>query len=447
MLPSLRRLDPTSFSEFCSCGCVLQDRSLFTGISLLPGGSAWVISPGGQFRKDFYFRKETWEEQEPLNEAEYHKKFHETIARVIPRYFRDGEKIGMSLTGGLDGRLILSWMKQPAGTLPCYTFGGPYRECYDVQIARRVAKACHQPHQILPVDGDFFANFPELAERTVYLSDGAMDVSGAVELHINQFARQIAPIRMTGNYGSEILRGSIAFKPRPLNTSLYDPEFARLGERAAATYDGEKQGNASSFIAFKQMPWHHYSRLAVEQSQLTLRTPFLDNDIVALTYRAPAKVLNSSVPSLRLITEGNAALGRIPTDRGLLYRPMPVFNSLVRLYREFTFKAEYAYDYGMPQWVTRIDHCLTRLHLERLFLGRHKFYHFRIWYRDQLSEYLKEILMDSRSQSRSYFKEGALKSILQNHIEGRQNNTLLIHQALSCELIHRQFIEKNWEDA
>ena len=51
---------------------------------------------------------------------------------------------------------------------------------------------------------------------------------------------------------------------------------------------------------------------------------------------------------------------------------------------EFTFKAEYAYDYGMPQWVARIDHVLSPLHLERLFLGRHKYAHYRVWYRDVL---------------------------------------------------------------
>src|ERR1041384_4796854 len=40
VLPQLRQLDLNSWGEFFACGCVLQDRSLFTGISLLPSGSA-----------------------------------------------------------------------------------------------------------------------------------------------------------------------------------------------------------------------------------------------------------------------------------------------------------------------------------------------------------------------------------------------------------------------
>ncbi len=47
----------------------------------------------------------------------------------------------MSLTGGLDTRMIMAWHKAAPGSLPCYTFGGKYRECRDVIVARQVADA------------------------------------------------------------------------------------------------------------------------------------------------------------------------------------------------------------------------------------------------------------------------------------------------------------------
>jgi len=43
------------------------------------------------------------------------------------------------------------------------------------------------------------------------------------------------------------------------------------------------------------------------------------------------------------------------------------------------------------------DHLVSWLHLERLFLGRHKYYHFRVWYRDALSKYVREMLLDERN--------------------------------------------------
>jgi asparagine synthase (glutamine-hydrolysing) len=348
----------------------------------------------------------------------------------------------MSLTGGLDGRMIMAYAKAGPGALPCYSFGGPYRDCCDVKIARRVARLSRQSHRTIPVDGRFFGEFPGLAEKAVYVSDGAMDVTGAVELYVNQLARAIAPVRLTGNYGSEIVRGNVAFRPWGFDSALLAPEFSSLVREAAAVYERERQGHPVSFIAFKQVPWYHYARFAVEQSQLTPRSPYLDNDLVALMYRAPPDQILSREPSLRLIAEGDPRLASIPTDRGLLYRPNPVTTRLRHFFQEFTAKAEYAYDYGMPQWLATIDHGLAPLHLERWFLGRHKFYHFRVWYRDQLSQYLRDILLDPRALGRPYLNGKALREMVEGHVEGRRNHTSEIHRILTAELCQRQLIER-----
>ena len=80
-------------------------------------------------------------------------------------------------------------------------------------MARQVATPCGQPHQVIRVGEEFLARFPTYAERTVYLTDGCADVSRSPDLYVNEAARQIAPVRMTGNYGGEVLRRVRAFKP------------------------------------------------------------------------------------------------------------------------------------------------------------------------------------------------------------------------------------------
>ena len=52
---------------------------------------------------------------------------------------------------------------------------------------------------------------------------------------------------------------------------------------------------------------------------------------------------------LRLIADGSPALRRIASDRGVGGSLGPLTSALRRAYLEFTFKAEYACDYGMPQ--------------------------------------------------------------------------------------------------
>src|SRR5207249_8728231 len=107
----------------------------------------------------------------------------------------------------------------------------------------------------------------------------------------------------------------------------------------------------------------------------------------------------------------------------------------------FTFKAEYAYDHGMLQWIAQIDHILSPLHLERLFLGRHKYYHFRVWYRDVLSNYVQEMLLDQLTLSRPFLNRKAVEAIVRGHLKGDRNYTTMIHKLLSLELLHRLFVD------
>jgi len=441
VLPALRRIDQRGLAEFFSVGCVLQNRTLFKGISLLPLGSLWTFQRDGRIDRRRYFSPATWEQQEPLGAAEYGVRLREVFGRIVPRYLRSSEQVAMSLTGGLDSRAVLAWARAAPGSLPCYTFGGPYRDCVDVRIARRLAKICGQPHTTIRLGEEFFADFPALAEKAVYVSDGTMDVSGAVELHANRRAREIAPVRLTGNYGSEILRSNVAFRPNRLDTSVFTPEFSRLIEEAGETYRSEAVGHRLSFIAFKQVPWYHYARLAVEKSQLTVRSPFLDNELVALAYQAPPELATSAHPLFQLIAAGNPALDSIGTDRALRRQSLPVITKLANTWQEFTAKAEYAYDYGMPPWLAKMNRVLAPAHLERLFLGRHKFYHFRVWYRDQLSGYLKEQDLNTDNHPPCY-RDGAVTAVIQGHLSGRANRTLELHKLLTVFLIQRSLIRQ-----
>lgn len=440
VLPPTRALDMRSAAEAYVCGSPLQGRTLFERIAQLPGAALWTMAAGRPLLRDSYFSRSAWENQPPMSEPEFHASLEETFKRVLPRYFQGSEAIGMSLTGGLDGRMIMAWAGRAAGTLPCYTFGSAYRDCADVTLARRIAAICGQPHETIVVGDDFLDRFAELAEEAVYISDGAMDVTGAVELYANALARQIAPVRLTGNYGSEIIRSAVALRPQRMGEQALSPDFSRLVAAARDTYDAERAMPVLSFIAFKQVPWHHYARLSVEQSQLTLRSPYLDNELVALMYRAPGRLASALEPSQRLIHDGNPQLGRLPTDRGITYGSETAAAFLNRQMANFSVRAEYAYDYGMPQRLARIDHWLAPLRLERHILGRHKFYHFRVWYRDRLARYVKEVLLDPGALSRPYLKRDAVERMVTAHTQGEENWTLEIHRLLTLELAQRRLI-------
>jgi asparagine synthase (glutamine-hydrolysing) len=409
---------------------------------VLPPGSAWIFQNGSIETKGSYFRPQEWEDQEPCDLESYYRELREVFSRTLPRYFDGREQIGMSLTGGLDTRMIMAWHKASPGTLPCYSFGGMFRDCQDVVIARKVAKACGQQHEVIEVGEDFLGRFAHYAERSVYLSDGCTAVNRAADLYANERVREIAPVRMTGNYGGEVLRRVRAFKPVKPSPGLFSPEFLSHIEAAGTTYDGLLHGHPLSFAVFRQAPWHHYGLLALEETQIALRSPYLDNEFVRMVFRAPQSALTNNDISLRLIADGDRALGQIPTDRGIAGNRHGLSASVIQAYIEFTVKAEYAYDYGMPQWVCQIDHQLSPLHLERLFLGKHKFAHYRVWYRDALAKYVREILLDPRTLQRSYLVPSGVETMVEGHLKGGRNYTSEIHQLLTLELVHRLFLDQ-----
>lgn len=439
--PELRDLDQKGLGEFIACGCVLENRTLFSGISILPPGSAWIFRNATVTKKTLYFDPKEWEEQEILSEDAYYEELRATFSKIIGRYFSGDEKLAMSLTGGLDTRMILAWHRSPQGKLPCYSFGSMYRDTQDVIVARQVAKSCGQTHQVIPVGSEFLSQFSKYAERTVYLTDGSLSVNHSPDLYVNEKARQIAPIRLTGNYGGEVLRRVRAFKPVQPAPGLLTQEIQRHVGNAAETFRAQCETHPLSFAVFRQAPWHHYGLLALEQTQLTLRSPYLDNEFVKTVFQAPDSATRSNDLCLRLIGDGDPELLKIRTDRGYGGTKAGLKAKLTTQFHEFTAKAEYGYDYGMPQWAARIDSLISPLQTERVFLGRHKFYHFRIWYRDVLKDFLKEMLLDHRSQSRPYLERDGLKHIVEGHVTGRGNFTTSIHKALSLELIHRHFID------
>jgi asparagine synthase (glutamine-hydrolysing) len=435
--PELRALDQRGLGEFVVCGCVLENRTLFSGIHVLPPGSAWSFRGRELEKKASYFRPSEWEALEPLKPEEYYGHLRDVFVKNLPRFFDGNERIGVSLTGGLDTRIIMAWRRPEPNTIPCYTFGSMYRDNEDVKLARRVAEICRQPHEVITTGEEFLSQFAHYAERTIYLTDATVDLGRSPDLYVNEKARHFAPIRMVGTYGSEMLLHAVMFKAVEPTVGLFQKELLPQIQRATQTYNDSQQGHPVTFIAFRQSPWHHYGVLGLEQTQVGVRTPYLDNELVQTIYRSPGPVAINEEGRIRLIREGNPALAQLRTDRGLGDQKKPVTHALL----EFLFKAEYAYDYGMPQWVAQVDHLFAPFHLERIWLGRHKPFHFRVWYRDQLANYVREMLLDSRSLARPYLNPETVQTIVNGHLRGNRNYTTEIHRLLSLELLHRLFLD------
>ena len=360
VLPELRALDDNAVAEFINIGSVGDNRTLFRGIGLLPGGSAWSFRKGRRLERQRYFDPARLPERPPLPVAAFTEAFTAAFRKVMPRYARPTGSVAVSITGGLDTRMIMSCLPPNARPV-CYTYAGSAGETLDTTLGRKVAALCGLDHRTLRLDRKFFEGFATLVDRAVYASDGTAGATMAHELYLSEIARRLAPVRLTGNYGGEVLRRVSTYKPIGLEPSLFASDFLRSLERERATEKDRKPG--PSWAAFREVPFHLVGLRAIAASMLTLRTPFLDNELVDLALQASPACLATPRPALSLVHACKPELAAMSTDRGVRWPGAGPVSLARRALSEVFFKLDYIHAEG------------TRASLQRPLgspLGRHR---------------------------------------------------------------------------
>ena len=434
ILPQARAFDPVGVAQFLAYGCTVEERTLFRDIQLLPGGALWSFA-AGKYEKGKYFRPETWEALPKLPADLCESRFQEIFRRIVPHYFEPASQTGISLTGGLDTRMIMACSEGLPPGVACYTFAGINGTTYDALRAAQVAAACGLNHRVLRIGNEFLSHFGKFVDETVYATDGSCGVTGAHEIYLNRLAHAIAPIRLTGNFGSEVLRGVSTFKPLRLDPVL-------MGDGIQSTIDKEiETASARKYhpvrqAAFLEIPRRLFGTLAAARSQIVFRTPYLDNEIVELAFQAPFAKPRSPLPALRFVNRYRPELAQIPTDRGEVGIGRGIGWVLRRIFSEVTFKLDYLDKEGLPHALTPFEPVLSGL--SRLgILGRHKFLPFRSWFRRELAPFVKERLNDPRVRRNPLWNQDFVGELPNHHMAGQKNYVSEINTVLTLEAVDR----------
>jgi asparagine synthase (glutamine-hydrolysing) len=435
VLPALREFDPEGVAHFLAFNGTLAERTLFRGISLMPGGSLWEFS-GGKCIRGKYFSPETWEKQPVLKVEEFEAKFSDTFRKILPRYFDSDSKIGISLTAGLDTRIMMACMPAAKQKPVCYTFDGEKTTTFDSRLAGRVAGQCGLEHQVLRIGDEFFSKFASLADRTVYISDGYFGVTGTHEIYLNRIARALTPVRLGGAFGGEILREVSTFRPRRLSPEFVNPKFKQISDDFAGSIS-DRAKHPVTFAAFQEIPWNIFGSPAICRSQLNFRTPYLDNEIVSVAYQMPDTLRRSPQLALRLVQENNPSLGRIPTDMGLAGESSRWAAASKRLFCKATFKLDYLLVEGMPGLISPLDPVFKWSASALGIQGLHKYLHYRGWFRHELAAYVKDAIAQCQQQESPFWNPDFLPRMAREHARGRGNYVQEINLALTLNAVQR----------
>jgi asparagine synthase (glutamine-hydrolysing) len=435
ILPELRAFDQEGVAQFLTFGCTLGQRTLFRGVESLAGASVWSFENGKREKRKYFF-PEAWESQPILSAESFVAEFQETFQQILPRYFESESRIGISLTAGLDSRMIMACLPQAEEKPVCYTFSGEKRDTLDALLAARVAEVCGLEHQILRIGPGFFSDFASHVDRTVYITDGYLGAVGAHEIYLNNQARALSPVRLTGNFGGEILRGVSMFKPLYLAPALFNPGLADRVRfyRRRWSHNGE---HPITFAAFHETPEQRFGIIAPSRSQTSFRTPYLDNKIVALAYRAPETVRMSIDCTSSLVNANNPSLSKVPTDMGEMDNANQLAVASRRIFSKAVCKLDYIRSEGLPHSLSRLDFLFTQISSVLGITGLHKYLFYRIWFQRDLATYVDAVLNDGQIRRSSLWNPRFLERMASDHATGRKNYTQEINAVLTLEAVER----------
>ena len=134
-------IDREAVEQFLQIGYCLEDRTWFENVRLVPPGSvlSWDIETNDLQSQQYWW----WDKIQPLSEqrteADIAEQLFHLFQTSINRRSKEADKVGVTLSGGLDSRAILAAMPDQASHIHAVTLGK--QGCDDITLAAQAIQA------------------------------------------------------------------------------------------------------------------------------------------------------------------------------------------------------------------------------------------------------------------------------------------------------------------
>ncbi|MGH7963833.1 MAG: asparagine synthase (glutamine-hydrolyzing) [Candidatus Binatia bacterium] len=453
-----RRINRRVIPLYLAYGYVPAPSTIFEGICELPPGHTVIVQDGRVTVQSY------WEVPGPIvadgrrSEQEYIERLRELFAEAVRIRLISDVPLGAFLSGGLDSTAIVAFMArlmdQPVKTFAIGFADDP--SFNELEYARLAARTYGTDHHEFIVRPDAIDLLPKL----VWHHDQPFADSSAIPTYlVAKLSREHVTVALTGDGGDELFAGYERFAaarlaeayrrtpqfvqatlahlfhalpestdyagfvrrvrrfiehaPLPLAqrylgwVGIFDASF--LGELLADEIEGDPVGHFSTYFGSLQDQDPLNQLLAVN-----IKT-YLPGDLLVKTDRmSMANSLETRCPFLDQALLEFAAC--IPSDLKL---------------KGFTTK--YILKKALAGLVPR-EIIRRKKHGFGVPVGR--------WFRTSLKEYVRDILLSPQALRRGYFKEGALRQLIEEHQSGKRDHGHRLWALLTFEVWHQVFLDQ-----
>lgn len=464
----IRELNPSAVDQYLSLGYIAHPQTIYRDVFKLPP-ACFAVFENGRLQLERYW---SFGDEGPLaaaSEAEVCEQVRAELREATRLRLVSDVPLGAFLSGGVDSSIIVALMQQ-LSPRPVKTFSIRFAESeYDESDhARLVAKHLGTEHHEFLVEENSFEALPSLVW---HFGEPFADASALPTWFVSKLTRQAVTVALTGDGGDEVfcgydrykvlrrlaqfdvlptrarqLAGSaavrrllpgehssrlarrthtflklLALSPRERlsriaavifseasKDNLYDAEFAwsaRDQEPLSFMESASEQIAQTDFIAhatlvdqLTYLPGDILTKVDIASMAhgLECRSPFLDQNVVALAARIP----------LSLKLRGNCG--------------------------KYILKRAFAD--MIPQEILKRRKQGFVVPIAR-------------WFRGELKEHLREVLLDPSTLRRGYFQVSAVQQLIDEHVTGLQDHSRRLWALLCFELWHRQIFDTSCREA
>ena len=373
--------------------------------------------------------------------------------------------LGVLLSGGIDSSAVVALMRRvTSGDIQTFSIGFGEHDYNELAYARRVANRFGTTHHGFVVEPKALEVLPKLVW---HYDQPCGDSSALATYYLAQVTRQHVTVALNGDGGDELFAGYDRYWALQLSEQLrfVPPQLLRASRQLLAwTTSHSKNGLAERWrrpVNFLEAleryrdPCQRYVRWmsCFSEPWASLYTEEFAQRIRSADPPAwlRQRIASSGAPTLVEKVMHADLLTYLPED---LLVKMDVSTMAHSLEARSPFL-----DHVLIEWSTKIPleaklHGWTTKYLLRRLLRddmdgailRRRKMGFGVpigrWFRGAWQAYVSDLLLDPVSLGRGYFREEALRGLLEAHEAGKVDARFQLWALMSLELWHRQFIDQ-----
>jgi asparagine synthase (glutamine-hydrolysing) len=454
-----REVDPEAIDAFLAFQYIPAPLTAFTSVRKLPPATTMVWQ-GGQVELSRYWNLTYRPKQKVKDVRDTYEQIREHVMEAVRRRLISDVPLGAFLSGGVDSSAVVAAMAQLSSQpVKTYSIGFEDSAFNELPRARKIAERYATDHHELIVEPKALELIPKIVQ---HYGEPFGDTSSVPSFLVSDAASQHVTVALNGDGGDENFGGyhhyvanltieRFAAIPRPLRKAIgamgaatreQGPprkllNRARRFAKQLAMSGSERHQHQMSHQFRERIYSDQFRQVVSDYTPLELLAQSWRDgsgtDLVDLMLEVDVNTIlpDDLLPKIDIATMAYGLEARSPL---LDHELMEFAATLPTELKIRGTETKVAFREALRPWVP-----------SEILDGPKGGFNLPVvtsWFRGHLRGWVEDILLDRRAIDRGYFRESAIRQLIEEHGSGKADNSQALWQLVMLEMWHREFVDQ-----